>query len=797
MRNQVIYIADFIIILLCITGIYQVYEKAGLPIIFEHNSLLIEELKNKNIPLKINDGLISIDGVKLSTHEELEFLLDSKAIGQIVSISIVRNGSPKQERVVLESYYTIRYIVIQVLVTSVFIFIAVFVYVKRKEDNVALVFNLVLIAAALIIASTWGRYTIEPKWIGQLTRMGFSTAYAFAAVLFFQFTLLFPNKKNVVPNYVVKILYLIGFILSIFMSYLFINASNNNSLIWFNSYNSVFNYTRIFFTACCVLSLINIAHTYAILKDESERRKMRWILLGVFIGPLTLIVLWIIPQIITSRGAVDEEYILLSMLAVPIAFAISIVKYHILNIDQVFKRGTVYLLVFSTVLLIYSLIVWYASILIGTLTVSTSLLVSSIAAIVIAALFSPIKGKVQSFVDVKLFKVSYNYREAEFEFIEKLKFCYDDDSLCSITIESIQKLIPNDDTKILLFKNEKDEYASKQYYSFSNDNIPKAISEHIEYGAMFNKVTKDFFPSGNSVLGVRIFSEINGLLGIIFLGEKKSGFRYNLEDIDLIKVFCYQDALALERIRLQNKLITEQIEKTRLKELNELKSYFVSSVSHELKTPLTSIKMFTELIEESKNTNIEKRNEYLKIIRGESSRLSRLIDNVLDISKIEKGIKEYHKTIIELNDCINDAIKTMEYQLDLNGFDLQLEITNEESTIYADYDAIVEVIINLISNSIKYSKVQKKIKVLSVRHNSSIVLSVEDQGLGIPESDLDKIFQPFERVNRESKKSTAGTGLGLAIVKHIVDAHDSKLEVISEVDKGSKFSIAFPIYNGG
>lgn len=796
MRNKLIYLADMLIIFFCISGYYQVFQKAGLPVVFEHNSLMVESVNKKNIPIGINDILTSADGVRVVTQEELEFIIDSKAVNQTISISFLRDNKVIYVNVTLENFYSLRYSVIQVIVSIVFIFLGIFVFTKRKEDTIAQIFNWVLLSAALIIAATWGRYTIEPIWLGKFTRLFFNAAYAFAAVFFFHFTLIFPYKKSSVPDGVLTTMYSVGTIFTLLMTYTFLRAINNIDLQWFNYYNNVFNYTRIFFAICVVLSLMNIVHTYATAAEESERRKMRWILLGLFVGPLFLVSLWIIPQIITSRGLVDEEFILLSMLSVPIAFTISIVKHHILNIDEIFKRGTVYLFAFFVVLLIYVVIVGFVSKVVGALTINSSLAASTIAAIVIATLFNPIKEKVQHFVDKKFFHVRYNYREAEREFTEKLKFCYDEESLCSITSGTIQKLIPNNDTLIVFAGAEAYELSIEQTEYFSRNEAPAALSEQVEYGTSYQKVTREFFRSENIVLAFRIYSELNGLLGGLFLGSKKSGFRYNLEDIDLLEAFCHQIALASDRINLQNKLISEQIEKNRLKELNELKSYFVSSVSHELKTPLTSIKMFTELIEESQNLKTEKRNEYLGIIKGESSRLSRLIDNVLDIAKIEKGIKEYRKSIVELNDCISAAIKTMEYQLNLNGFELLLDLTEKDTTIFADGDSIVEVLINLISNSIKYSSKRKKIIITSSRQSNSVILSVEDQGVGIPETDLLKIFQPFERMNSETGKRTAGTGLGLAIVKHIAEAHNAKLEVKSEVGIGSKFSMIFPIYKG-
>lgn len=793
MRNKLIYAADAVITFTCLLGFYHVYEKAGLPVVFDHNSLVIERTDQLNSSFEIGDKLISLNGINLLRQEEVEFILDSKAVGESVDFSAERNGSLISSNIKLIRYYTLRYILIQFAVSVVFIFLAVFVFTKRKENAAARMFNWVLLFSALIIATTWGRISIEPRGLGHFIRLVFNAAYAFTAVFFVHFTFVFPYNKSKNSGLVTSVLYSLAGALTVVMAYGFLKATSAMNLQWFNFYNSVFNLNRIYFVLCVVLGLINVVHTYVTAREESERRKLRWILLGLMIGPLCLVSLWIIPQIFTSRGLVDEEFILLAMLSVPIAFTISIVKYHILNIDQLFKRGTVYTFVFFLVLLIYVTVVGSITFFIGTLTVTSSLLASTIAAVIIAALFQPIKERTQLFVDKKFFHVSYNYRQAEREFIEHVKYCYDENSLCKMTVDTIQSLIPNEKTDLSIIGGEALNLAPEQAGLFNYTKTPIALSEHIELGAKHERAASNFFIDKKIVMAFRVYSESSGLLGALFLGEKKSRFRYNLEDVDLLEVFCHQTALAIDRIKLQRKLINEQIEKTRLRELNELKSYFVSSVTHELKTPLTSIKMFTELIKESPRLKKEKRDKYLEIIKGESSRLSRLIDNVLDITKIEKGIKEYRKTIVNVNECIHSVMKTMEYQLKLNGFVCETKLALKKPIITADKDAIEEVLINLIANSIKYSAQEKKIIVSATVEDDTIILTVADQGIGIADNDLKKIFEPFERANSQIAKNTTGTGLGLALVKHIADAHNAKLEVKSELGKGSSFTITFPL----
>jgi two-component system phosphate regulon sensor histidine kinase PhoR len=281
--------------------------------------------------------------------------------------------------------------------------------------------------------------------------------------------------------------------------------------------------------------------------------------------------------------------------------------------------------------------------------------------------------------------------------------------------------------------------------------------------------------------------------GFLVLGSKKSGSKFTIEDIDLLNAVISRIAASIDRIKLQEELILERVESERLDELNRMKSYFISSVSHDMKTPLTSIKMFAELLQTSTGIKSEKSKEYLEIIEGESSRLSRLIDNVLDFSKIEKGIKQYNFENIRLNEIVDHTLKLMQYQFKLHKFDVGSNLTTEEKPICADKDAVEEALINLLSNSLKFSGEKKNIQVSTHIENKYMVLTVEDEGIGISEKDIDNIFNPFFRIESKEVLRTGGAGLGLAVIKYIMDAHKGKIEVESEPGKGSRFRLLFPI----
>jgi signal transduction histidine kinase len=228
-------------------------------------------------------------------------------------------------------------------------------------------------------------------------------------------------------------------------------------------------------------------------------------------------------------------------------------------------------------------------------------------------------------------------------------------------------------------------------------------------------------------------------------------------------------------------------------ELSQLKSDFVSNVSHELKTPLALIRMFAETLELGRARDPEKVREYYSIITRESERLTQLINNVLDFSRIEGGRKTYDLRLDDLADIVRDTVHAYSYELDKQQFIVDTEIPDGVPETLLDRNAISLAILNLLSNAVKYSGDERQIRVACGARNGALFVRVADRGLGIDEADLGKIFDKFYRARDEHVRATRGSGLGLAIVQHSVEAHGGTITVESEKGEGSTFTITLPI----
>ncbi len=228
----------------------------------------------------------------------------------------------------------------------------------------------------------------------------------------------------------------------------------------------------------------------------------------------------------------------------------------------------------------------------------------------------------------------------------------------------------------------------------------------------------------------------------------------------------------------------------------EMRSQFVSSVSHELKTPLTAIRMFAETLRLGRLQNQQTQEEYLDTIVNESQRLTRLLNNVLDFSKIEKGKKIYRPQPALLPEVIQAAARAMEYPLSQHGFKLNVEVEESLPAVSVDRDALEQAVLNLLHNAMKYSGDSREIDLRLRRSDSHALIQVIDRGIGIAPEEQKKIFEKFYRVPSQQNERLPGTGLGLSLVHHIVAAHGGRVEVESAPGKGSTFSISLPLEKG-
>jgi two-component system phosphate regulon sensor histidine kinase PhoR len=234
---------------------------------------------------------------------------------------------------------------------------------------------------------------------------------------------------------------------------------------------------------------------------------------------------------------------------------------------------------------------------------------------------------------------------------------------------------------------------------------------------------------------------------------------------------------------------------TRLRRLEEMRSDFAANVSHELRTPLTAIQGFAETLLDGAYSEPESALRFSRIIHQEAQRLNDLIEDVLKLSKIEGGKTVIRQEPVDLRKLVSEVIERMGERL--MEHTVQKQIPEGLPHVSGDHGLLSQALFNLLDNAVKYTQSQGIITICAVINDRSIVLSVADNGIGIPDDAKERIFERFYRVDRTRSRRFGGTGLGLAIVKHIAEAHKGELQLDSQEGKGTRMSLTLPIYTDG
>jgi signal transduction histidine kinase/tetratricopeptide (TPR) repeat protein len=228
-------------------------------------------------------------------------------------------------------------------------------------------------------------------------------------------------------------------------------------------------------------------------------------------------------------------------------------------------------------------------------------------------------------------------------------------------------------------------------------------------------------------------------------------------------------------------------------ELARLKSDFVSTVSHEFRTPLTSIRYLAEMLQRGRVQGEDKKQQYYETITTESERLSRLIENILDFSKVEAGMKEYKFEEVDVAELARDVASRFQEQVAPQGFVINSEISKQMLRVNADREALSRALFNLLDNAVKYSGESRNVFLRAWSDRENVFFEVRDEGIGISKDEQEKVFEKFYRTQIVHNSNIKGSGIGLTVVSHIVKAHGGEVLLESEVGKGTKVTIRIPV----
>lgn len=325
--------------------------------------------------------------------------------------------------------------------------------------------------------------------------------------------------------------------------------------------------------------------------------------------------------------------------------------------------------------------------------------------------------------------------------------------------------------------------AASRVLEFDLDQVLRRPVDQVVRDAPLAKLIKDTRESGDRALRRHVEHRVQGNTGATYYD---------------VSLNCIQSSRS-GRSAEPAGVITILRDVTREKTIAEMKSDFVSNVSHELRTPLSSIKAYVEMLVDGEATDEQTRAEFYNIIQGETTRLQRLIDNILNINRIESGIVRVQREHVGLPRLVHEVIEVMRPQARAKRIELVEVPTPLFFQVFADKDMIYQATLNLVSNAIKYTREGGRVTV-SIHideQGRTVSVAVADNGVGIPPDDLPHVFDKFYRVN-DHKKMARGTGLGLALVRQIIETvHAGKIDVKSTVGTGSTFTFTLPLADNG
>ncbi len=805
-RHFVVLAVDLIILAGGIANLFSVLERPSLP--FETAAtprgvgIVRVEVPDACPKVETGDIVRSVDGYEIAHPEALQTLGDRASIGATLPVVVLRGDLLVRATVTIVPYYpTPRFAVVTFLVAALIWCLGVFLALQRPEGLAAstLQWSIILLAASLFF--TQGRISsADPSW--ELRRGAFIVSYWLMPLGFLAFSLLHPRVKIAHAARVIRSGAVAGTILGLATAWIYVNALLDPIPDRVLEAVRAYDLMHVIQALAALGMMVSVVHSYRTLRAPAERKRLRWILMGLLVGPAPFLLLIMLPQLVVDRDLIPEEIAIACLAITPVAFAVSMLRDQVISVRTVLNRSIVYVMITVFVGIVYGLaVLLVTSSLGGASLFGRDFLVLLSLTIAVAVSLDPLRRWLQRTIDGLLYPLRRRYSDALAGVARRLHAALQPREAADIILDECMTRLPIEGIALSLAREGTNRpYAVRGIMPDAGPPAADAAVRQVDAGA-----SPDAIPIGpvsaqvalkdasGRELRIPFRAEDGREFGAIEVALKAGVSRLTAEEDEFLLTVSTEAAEVLERLELQRRLILEHEEREKSEELNRLKSFFVSGVSHDLRTPLTAIRMFSEMIRTRRRMSARRRNEYLRIVEGETDRLTRMIDNVLDFAKIEQGVRQYQSVPVRLDEVVTKATTTMAYHFRSARGRLVVRCARRQPAIMGDADALHAMVVNLLTNALKYSAKEKKVIVTLRREGPALVLRVADQGIGIPPDEVPKIFDRFYRIRRQHERQVGGTGLGLALIKHAVEAHNGTIAVSSTVGRGSTFEIRFPI----
>ena len=678
---------------------------------------------------------------------------------------------------------------------------------------------------------------------------------AFLPCVFAHCFCVFPFEKRVIAKnrWLLFILYIPVGILFLLMEIFHLLGYPYNREFFLVQFKPIGIISAVFLLGYSVLSHACLLHSAFKAQSEYQRKQAKWLFIGLSAGLVPLTVLVTIPMVLgadLASGPAYGDIAAYTLILIPVCYGVAILRYRLMDLELIINRSLVYTIVSALVISLYLLTGLMLGIVVESASGMPRNAISGISVLIAALLFVPLKNIIQNIIDRAFYREKYNYRQTLLELGKALSSILQLDKLINTILSEVTQAMQIKNGAVLLWDNEGESLTirastgmtdeSKESIKFSpNDRFLEILkdAEPVEFS---DKLTSQNYIAQSEYETIKFilnpvfipFVAQENLVGLLVLGEKLSGDRYTSDDLSLLKTLSYQGAISIQNAVLYEQLRrrTESLEaaynnlrKTyqesygtslpdasegdldvaiailaeKLSQVDKLKSQFVANVSHDLRTPITSIKGYIDnLLDGIYGELTEKQTRNLSRVQNKCNELIELVNDLLDLSRIESGAITLQAKDMLLLDLIEEVVVSLRHQAEEKNTSISLSCENN-LRLTADPNRLKQILTNILDNAVKFTEDGGVVKVDVIDKKNEVEISVSDTGIGIPESERQQIFDRFYQSTVLNGRGAKGTGLGLAIAKSLVEMHGGQIKVESEIGKGSRFYFTLPFDTGG
>jgi len=784
--------------LVSLLGLYNSALRPALPLkMIQSNQGIRVTFPSEDQPaVKLSDRTLQqVDGFPVKHVHQVEELIERKRIGNSVALTF-RNGTT--HNLTLIPRYSLWQLLINFLLGIFFFSLGGLVWYRARQSEDRL-FSLSAFLFGYIIMMNWGGIQL-PEAISLPLVCLYFISYPLSFLTFLRFSYYFPSS-TLSPKglkFRTRLILLIGVVFSFLLIVFFLRKSFWFSLVTVNQYYVLYRIFRFFILATLILAFFNMIRNWIRQPDLENRRKIQWVLWGVFWGSFPFIFLWNVPQIFGFSPLIPEWIANLAILFIPTTVAIAILRHRLFDIEIVISRSVVYSIVLLSLIGVYLLSASGFSLLLMNQFSLNSPIASVMAALLVALLFHPLKTRVQQHVDRRFYRIKYDRFQVLKSFLSQLENLNEQREVLNKLQTVFQRAVPVQKQEVILLSEtlsdremSKDRDAFVRWweaYSFQEEE--KIFTSPAQRKKIESGLTIHTAPLPKPYV---LFLPIAPGLGWA-IGEKRAGTRFWQEDLDLARQMASATATQLEKIRYLRNYIRESLEREKAQQLSEWKSMLVAEVAHDLRSPLNTILWKLKNLQSSLSSGTENLQNATVAIQRQVQRLQNLIQSLLSFSSIERGQLQLNRMPLSIQQMVQEVLDCLQEAIARKGLTIRQEVP-ESLTLRTDPVFFQEILMNILHNAVKFSPDGKSIWIrarqLTRPEGGEVEIQVQDQAGGMTREQIAAAFEPFQP--KSGKTATGGFHLGLYIVKQFTELLKGKVEITSQPGTGTTVSLHFPL----